>query len=90
MYVGGLGVGPLFVGPLSEVYGRNIVYRVAFITFFALSWPVAFAPNIGTPPRYIICELANKISRFSGFLGIPIHNWVLRIHFPERRRWQCE
>ncbi|KAF8342501.1 MFS general substrate transporter [Amanita rubescens] len=45
-YVAGLGVGPLFVGPLSEVYGRNIVYRVAFITFFALSWPVAFAPNI--------------------------------------------
>ncbi|TFY69956.1 hypothetical protein EVG20_g2924 [Dentipellis fragilis] len=46
LFVMGLGVGPLVVGPLSEVYGRNIVYRVSFFLFFAFSWPVAFAPNI--------------------------------------------
>ncbi|EEB97669.1 hypothetical protein MPER_02970, partial [Moniliophthora perniciosa FA553] len=28
LFVVGLGVGPLVVGPLSEVYGRNIIYRV--------------------------------------------------------------
>ena len=43
----GLGTGPLFSGPLSEVYGRNIVYRVSFILFFAFTFPVAFAPDIG-------------------------------------------
>ncbi|KAH9979930.1 major facilitator superfamily domain-containing protein [Lactifluus volemus] len=46
LYVIGLGTGPLFSGPLSEVYGRNIVYRVSFILFFAFTFPVAFAPDI--------------------------------------------
>ncbi|TFY74495.1 hypothetical protein EWM64_g9517, partial [Hericium alpestre] len=46
LFVMGLGVGPLLIGPLSEMYGRNIVYRVSFVLFFAFSWPVAFAPNI--------------------------------------------
>lgn len=46
LFVMGLGVGPLLVGPLSEVYGRNIIYRISFIMFFIFSWPVAFAPNI--------------------------------------------
>ncbi|KAJ8690886.1 hypothetical protein PTI98_012282 [Pleurotus ostreatus] len=41
-----VGIGPLFVGPLSEVYGRNIIYQVSYTLFFAFSWPVAFAPNI--------------------------------------------
>ena len=47
LYVMGLGTGPLFSGPLSEVYGRNIVYRVSFVLFFAFTFPVAFAPDIG-------------------------------------------
>jgi hypothetical protein len=51
IYVMGLGTGPLFSGPLSEVYGRNIVYRVSFVLFFALSFPVAFAPDIGKIAR---------------------------------------
>ncbi|KAL0568842.1 hypothetical protein V5O48_013128 [Marasmius crinis-equi] len=46
LYVEGLGFGPLLVGPLSEVYGRNIIYRVSFVLLFAFSWAVAFAPNI--------------------------------------------
>ncbi|EIW74976.1 MFS general substrate transporter [Coniophora puteana RWD-64-598 SS2] len=48
LYVAGLGVGPLFVGPLSEVYGRNIVYRVSYLLFLIFTFPVAFAPDIGT------------------------------------------
>lgn len=47
LFVGGLGLGPLLVGPLSEVYGRNIVYRVSYFLFFILQFPVAFAPNAG-------------------------------------------
>ncbi|KAF9531277.1 major facilitator superfamily domain-containing protein [Crepidotus variabilis] len=46
LFVIGLGIGPLIVGPLSEVYGRNIVYQVSYATFFAFTFPVAFAPNI--------------------------------------------
>ncbi|TFK35007.1 major facilitator superfamily domain-containing protein, partial [Crucibulum laeve] len=46
LFVEGLGLGPLLVGPLSEVYGRNAVYRMSYGLFFVFSWPVAFAPNI--------------------------------------------
>lgn len=46
LFVLGLGIGPLIVGPLSEVYGRNPVYRISFTVFFLLSFPVAFAPHI--------------------------------------------
>ena len=49
LYVVGLGIGPLFAGPISEIYGRNIVYRMSFALFFVFSFPVAFAPDIGNP-----------------------------------------
>ncbi|KAI1792954.1 MFS transporter [Ganoderma leucocontextum] len=48
LYVFGLGIGPLFVGPLSELYGRNIIYRVSYILFFTFTWPTAFPPDIVT------------------------------------------
>lgn len=47
MFVLGLGLGPLVVGPLSELYGRSIVYRYSYLCFFLFSFPIAFAPNIG-------------------------------------------
>ncbi|KAJ7595726.1 major facilitator superfamily domain-containing protein [Mycena floridula] len=46
IFVEGLGMGPLLVGPLSEVYGRNIVYRLSYLFLFIFSFPVAFAPNM--------------------------------------------
>ncbi|KAI0795971.1 MFS general substrate transporter [Abortiporus biennis] len=46
LYVQGLSFGPLLVGPLSEIYGRNIIYRGSFLIFFAFNFAVAFAPNI--------------------------------------------
>ncbi|KIK70121.1 hypothetical protein GYMLUDRAFT_151768 [Collybiopsis luxurians FD-317 M1] len=46
IFVEGLGLGPLLAGPLSEVYGRNIIYRVSFVLLFAFSFGVAFAPNV--------------------------------------------
>ncbi|KIY50669.1 MFS general substrate transporter [Fistulina hepatica ATCC 64428] len=47
LYVLGLGLGPLLLGPLSEVYGRNNIYRVSYFLFLVFTFPVAFAPNIG-------------------------------------------
>ncbi|KIL61653.1 hypothetical protein M378DRAFT_166604 [Amanita muscaria Koide BX008] len=46
LYVLGTGIGPLLVGPLSEVYGRNIIYQTSYGLFFIFSWPVAFARDI--------------------------------------------
>ncbi|KAJ3487798.1 hypothetical protein NLI96_g3279 [Meripilus lineatus] len=46
LFVQGLGIGPLLVGPLSELYGRSIIYRVSFVFFFPFTFPVSFSPNI--------------------------------------------
>ena len=39
-------IGPLFLGPLSEVHGRNVMYRISYFLFFVFSWPTAFPPNL--------------------------------------------
>ncbi|KIO17712.1 hypothetical protein M407DRAFT_32619 [Tulasnella calospora MUT 4182] len=46
LFVEGLGLGPLLLGPLSEFYGRNFVYWSSFSLFVVLNLPVALAPNI--------------------------------------------
>jgi hypothetical protein len=47
LFVCGLAIGPLVVGPFSEMYGRSWIYVTSFALFFVFSWPIAFAPNIG-------------------------------------------
>ncbi|CCO27813.1 putative drug/proton antiporter YHK8 [Rhizoctonia solani AG-1 IB] len=46
LFVEGLGIGPLLLGPLSEFFGRRHIYWVSFLFFVLLNFPVAFAPNI--------------------------------------------
>jgi multidrug resistance protein len=46
LFLLGLGLGPLVVGPISETYGRRAVYSVSFSLFFVVMFPIAFAPNI--------------------------------------------
>jgi hypothetical protein len=47
-YVCGLGLGPMVLGPLSEFYGRRIIYLCAFGGFFVWLIPCAVAPDIGS------------------------------------------
>lgn len=47
-YVCGLGLGPMFLSPLSEFYGRRIIYICAFGMFFIWLIPCAVAPDIGS------------------------------------------
>ncbi|EJU01785.1 MFS general substrate transporter [Dacryopinax primogenitus] len=47
LYIEGLGVGPLLLGPLSEFFGRNNVYLISFTFFLLLNFPVAFANSAG-------------------------------------------
>ncbi|KAK7202507.1 putative bicyclomycin resistance protein [Myxozyma melibiosi] len=37
IYVLGFAVGPLFIAPLSEMYGRSILYRISTVIFAALT-----------------------------------------------------
>lgn len=66
LYVLGLGIGPLLIGPLSEVHGRNPIYRISYLIFFALSWAVAFPPDIAV---YMIFRFLTGFSS-SAFLSV--------------------
>ena len=46
MYVLGLGLGPLWLAPLSETYGRRIIYLGSFSVFTIINVGCALAPNI--------------------------------------------
>lgn len=55
-----LGVGPLLLAPMSETFGRRVVYIVCFSIFTLLQVPSALAPNI---------ELLVVVRTISGFFG---------------------
>ena len=46
MYVLGLGLGPLWLAPLSELYGRRVVYLGSFSIFTIINVGCALAPSI--------------------------------------------
>ncbi|KAJ4094442.1 hypothetical protein NW760_012729 [Fusarium oxysporum] len=48
IYVVGFAAGPLFLAPLSEIYGRNIVYHACNVGFVAFSAACALAPTLGS------------------------------------------
>ncbi|OJJ32214.1 hypothetical protein ASPWEDRAFT_117312 [Aspergillus wentii DTO 134E9] len=59
-FIWGLGLGPLALGPLSELYGRRIIYLCSFAFFLIWLIPCAVAKNIET---IIVCRF------FNGFAG---------------------
>ncbi|KAI9877664.1 MAG: hypothetical protein M1830_003183 [Pleopsidium flavum] len=48
LFVMGLGIGPMLLGPLSEFYGRRPIYIVSFALFLIWIIPCAVAQNIQT------------------------------------------
>lgn len=47
VYVLGFAIGPLFLSPLSEIYGRAIVLNLSNVFFCAFVLGCALAPNLG-------------------------------------------
>jgi multidrug resistance protein len=47
VYVLGFAFGPLFLSPLSEIYGRCIVLNISNVFFCAFTLGCALAPNLG-------------------------------------------
>lgn len=43
-----LGIGPLILAPLSEIFGRRRLYLACFSVFAILQVPTALSPNIET------------------------------------------
>jgi multidrug resistance protein len=48
LYVAGLGVGPMILGPLSEFYGRRPIYIYSYFFFIIWIIPSAVAHNMAT------------------------------------------
>ncbi|KAK6364759.1 hypothetical protein LTS17_011864 [Exophiala oligosperma] len=48
LFVGGLGLSPMILGPLSEFYGRRPIYIYAYVFFTIWLIPCAVAKNIQT------------------------------------------
>lgn len=48
VYVLGFAFGPLIIAPMSEIYGRNIVYHICNICFVAFLIGCALAPSLNT------------------------------------------
>ena len=48
LFVVGLGLGPMILGPLSEFYGRRPIYIISFAFFMIWLIPCAVAKNIET------------------------------------------
>lgn len=47
IYLLGYAFGPLVIAPVSELYGRNIVYNVCNVIFLVFNIACAKAPNMG-------------------------------------------
>ena len=54
LFVLGLGLNPLLEGPMSAIYGRNVIYCVSFNMFFKFMFPVAFAPHTCMHVSYVL------------------------------------
>ncbi|KZF20970.1 MFS general substrate transporter [Xylona heveae TC161] len=48
IYIIGFGLGPLALAPLSEVYGRNIIYHIGNIMFTGFTVGCGASPNAGS------------------------------------------
>jgi MFS family permease len=65
-FIFGLGVGPLFLAPLSEFLGRRMIYIVSFAFFVIWLIPCAVAQNIQT---MIVARFFNGVSG-AAFLSV--------------------
>ena len=67
LYVAGLGIGPLFLGPLSEFYGRRPIYLVSFSLFTLFLLPCALARHIAV---LLVFRFLTGMAG-SAFLSVP-------------------
>ncbi|BGP44550.1 hypothetical protein JCM10450v2_000364 [Rhodotorula kratochvilovae] len=81
LFVMGMGLFPLLVGPLSEWYGRSPVYFVGFALYVVLNFMVAFANNI-------VCLLIGRfLAGAAGPVVGPIISGFINQHLDWRWTW---
>lgn len=67
-----LGFGPLILAPLSETFGRKILYMICFGTFALLQIPTALSPNI---------EFLIAVRTVTGFFGSMLHPMTVIVSY---------
>lgn len=75
-----LGLGPLLLAPLSETFGRRVLYLTCFTAFTLLQIPTALSPNIET------MIALRTLSGFFGSVGIANGGGTLSDMFPPEER----
>lgn len=75
-----LGIGPLFLAPLSETFGRRKIYLVCFSVFTLLQIPSALSPNIET------LIAMRTLSGLFGSVGIANGGGTISDMFEPRQR----
>ncbi|KAF2255718.1 MFS general substrate transporter [Trematosphaeria pertusa] len=80
VFVLGFAVGPLFLSPLSEIYGRRIVLNVSNVVFCAFNLGCALAPSLG---GLIVMRL---IAGTGGSACLTIGSGVISDLFPTEQR----
>lgn len=74
----GTGVGPIIMGPMSEVFGRRVIYNCANIGFSAFSLGCALTPSL---PGLVVmrflqgCSASCSLNNAGGTISdlVPIH-----------------
>ncbi|KAK2130661.1 MFS transporter [Fusarium oxysporum II5] len=79
LYIWGMGVGPLVLGPLSELYGRRVIYLWSLLFFFIWIFPGAFANNIHT------LLMGRFLSGFSGSAFLSVAGGTVGDIFPRNQ-----
>ncbi|CAI6247106.1 unnamed protein product [Periconia digitata] len=80
VFVLGFSIGPLFLSPLSEIYGRRIVLNCANVVFCAFNLGCALAPNM---PALIVMRF---LAGTGGSACLTIGSGVISDLFPVEQR----
>ncbi len=91
LFVTGMGIGPVLVGPLAATFGTRIIYILSFLFLFAFTFPVAFSSSLG---QFILFEsfisildLMPGVGYFSGASDISFSGRLLRFCVLECGWW---
>lgn len=79
LFVTGLGVGPMILGPTSEFVGRRKVLHISFATFLLGNLPVAFANNIAL---HLVFRF---VTGFAGSAFLSVSGGAVSDVFPNRK-----
>ena len=84
LFVLGLGLGPLYLAPLSELFGRRAVYITSFTIFAILNVGCALAPNL------VALAILRLLSGMAGSAGPSLGGASIGDMFPKAERGKAQ